>query len=84
MVRSFAAIDASLPACHLLSNQKYCGDGQLRRVRLQPERGDTDHRWREDSLSGKMGQYIFLHQVNTSRTWSATYQPLDKQPDDYQ
>jgi len=84
VVRNFGLVDSGLPACHLLSNRKYAilvtntGSGFSRWEGLQVSR------WREESIESKSGCYIFLHQVNSGRTWSATYEPFDRLPDDYQ
>lgn len=50
VVRSFAAIDASLPACHLLSNQKYAVMVNYAGSGYSQSEGIQITRWREDSL----------------------------------
>ncbi len=41
-------------------------------------------RWRSDPTCVDWGQFIYLRDVNTGRTWSATYQPTRAKPDAYQ
>ncbi|WP_279230406.1 GH36-type glycosyl hydrolase domain-containing protein [Thermohalobacter berrensis] len=40
-------------------------------------------RWRSDLLTHKYGNFIFLKNEETGEMWSATYDPLNKEPDGY-
>ena len=90
-VREFESADswrradphAASPAIHLLSNGRYsvmltaAGSGYSR------WRGLAVTRWREDATCDDWGSYIYLRDVESDRTWSATYQPTSVRPDRY-
>ena len=41
-------------------------------------------RWREDSLSSNYGSFIYVHDVDTKKTWSTSYQPTKIEADSYE
>ena len=71
------------PATHLLSNGHYAvmltaaGSGYSR------WRDIAVTRWREDPTCDDSGSYIYLRDVHSGMTWTATYQPSGVEPDDY-
>jgi cyclic beta-1,2-glucan synthetase len=75
---------AASPATHLLSNGRYsvmltaAGSGYSR------WRGLAVTRWREDATCDDWGSYVYLRDVESDRTWSATYQPTSARPDQYE
>ncbi len=83
VVRRLHNPHAASPSAHLLSNGRYsvmltaAGSGYSR----WGEHAVT--RWREDATRDDWGSYIFLRDVESHETWSATYQPLGTRPDSY-
>lgn len=83
VVRSFGVPRALPPNCHLLSNGSYfvlltdSGSGYSRNEHIQISR------WREDSPGYSYGTFIFVKSLNNDRVWSATYAPLQEEPDFY-
>ena len=82
--RRFDTPHGSSPATHLLSNGRYtvmitaAGSGYSRC-------GDQAvTRWREDATLDDWGSYIALRDVKTGRTWSAGFQPIGVEPDEYE
>ncbi len=81
--RTFDAVEYPLPKCHILSNSSYSllitndGRGYSKMNNLQVTR------WREDLTAGKYGSFIYLKELKTGNTWSATYEPVNKEPDGY-
>ena len=81
--RQFDTPHTPLPAAHLLSNGRYAvmltaaGSGYSQRGKLFVTR------WREDVTTDAWGSYIFLRDVASGKVWSATYQPVAVEPDDY-
>ncbi len=75
---------APLPDVHLLSNSRYsvmvtaAGSGFSRWQDLAVTR------WREDVASEQWGTFIYLQDVDNGRTWSATYQPMLRQFENYE
>ncbi len=71
------------PRTHLLSNGNYSvmltaagsGYSRWRDVALT--------RWREDPTCDPFGYYVFLRDVVEGRVWSAGYQPVGCEPDEY-
>ncbi|WP_243427811.1 GH36-type glycosyl hydrolase domain-containing protein [Alkaliphilus hydrothermalis] len=84
VVRRYGIPEELPPKVHVLSNGSYDllltdgGNGYSKIKDIQITR------WREDVLSEGYGTYIFLHNVSNGDTWSATYEPLKKEPDGYQ
>lgn len=83
VVRRLHNPHAASPSAHLLSNGRYsvmltaAGSGYSR----WGEHAVT--RWREDATRDDWGSYIFLRDVESRETWSATYQPRGTRPDSY-
>ncbi|MEO6095926.1 MAG: phosphorylase, partial [Fibrobacteria bacterium] len=74
----------TIPRTHILSNGRYtvllsaAGSGFSRWQNLAVTR------WREDAVLDAYGQYFYLRDVDTGETWSAGYQPLCVEADDYE
>jgi cyclic beta-1,2-glucan synthetase len=72
------------PRTHFLSNGSYCvmltnaGGGYSRRQSLAMTR------WREDLTRDAWGTFIYLRDPKSGDTWSTTYQPTSREPDDYE
>jgi cyclic beta-1,2-glucan synthetase len=81
--RRFSSPHHAAPRTHLLSNGNYsvmltaAGSGYSR------WRDIALTRWREDPTCDPWGYYIFLRDVFNGHVWSAGYQPIGREPDDY-
>ncbi|QZY55792.1 GH36-type glycosyl hydrolase domain-containing protein [Crassaminicella profunda] len=84
VVRKYRDIDGRLPRCHILSNGRYSvmvtdgGSGYSKKEKIQVTR------WREDSLTGKHGNYIFLKNLNTNKVYGSIFDPIHIEPDGYE
>ncbi|MDO8963023.1 MAG: glucoamylase family protein [Coriobacteriia bacterium] len=81
--RSYPLADTPTPATHFLSNGRYsvmvtnAGGGYSRW-------GDfAVSRYREDLTRDCWGQFVFLRDVSSGRSWSSTHQPTLVEADDY-
>lgn len=81
--RRFNSPHGNIPETHLLSNGRYAvmltsaGSGYSRWKDLAVTR------WREDATRDDWGSYIFLRDVRSGRSWSASYQPSGVAADRY-
>jgi cyclic beta-1,2-glucan synthetase len=72
------------PRTHLLSNTRYhvmvtnAGSGFSRCEGLDMTR------WREDSTCETWGQYVYVRDLHSGEVWSAGYQPVCREADDYE
>jgi cyclic beta-1,2-glucan synthetase len=82
--RRFASPHQATPRTHLLSNGDYsvmlstAGSGYSR------WRDQAVTRWREDRTCDPWGSFVFLRDVGDGRIWSAAYQPLGEEADEYE
>jgi cyclic beta-1,2-glucan synthetase len=81
--RRFSTPYHAVPRTHLLSNGSYsvmltaAGSGYSR------WRDIALTRWREDPTCDNWGYYIFLRDVFSGHVWSAGYQPIGRESEDY-
>ncbi|MDR3376070.1 MAG: glucoamylase family protein [Ancalomicrobiaceae bacterium] len=81
--RSFSSPHQAKPEVNLLSNGRFTtmltasGSGYSRWGDL------AITRWREDATCDDTGSYIFLRDVQSGAVWSAGFQPVGHEPDDY-
>ncbi|PKQ29271.1 MAG: glycosyl transferase family 36, partial [Actinobacteria bacterium HGW-Actinobacteria-10] len=81
--RSYPIGDTPSPATHFLSNGRYSvmvtnsGGGYSRLGEMAVTR------YREDITRDCWGQFFYVHDADTGRTWPATYNPYPKRPDEY-
>ena len=74
---------SATPATQLLSNGSYAvmlsasGSGYSR------WRDMAVTRWREDATCDNWGTYVYLRDVASGEVWSATQQPVSRQPENY-
>src|SRR6202451_1118582 len=81
--RRFSTPYQATPRTHLLSNGNYAvmltaagsGFSRWRDIALT--------RWREDPTCDPWGFYIFLRDVFNGHVWSAGYQPIGREPENY-
>jgi cyclic beta-1,2-glucan synthetase len=83
-IRQFHSPHDLIPRTHLLSNGRYtvmitaAGSGFSRWGDLAVTR------WREDVTCDSWGTYIFLRDVQSTKVWSAGYQPASVEADSYE
>ena len=83
VVREFDTPHDAVPRTQLLSNARYsvmltsAGSGYSRWQDIAVTR------WREDSTLDCWGPYIYLRDEQSGYVWSAGYQPVCAEPDDY-
>ena len=54
------------------------GGGYSRRQQLAMTR------WREDITTDEWGSFIYVRDLESREVWSTTYQPTDREPDEYE
>lgn len=84
VARRYHTVDRPVPTTQLLSNGEYtvmlssAGAGFSRSKELAVTR------WREDVTRDHYGQFIYLKDLETSKVWSAGYQPVLASADHYE
>src|SRR5262249_16506287 len=84
MSRRLTTPHTAHPRTHLLSSGQYtvmltnAGSGR------SMGRGLDVTRWREDRTCDSWGQFCYLRDLRTGRLWSAGYQPLGREPQEYE
>ncbi|MBE0475929.1 MAG: hypothetical protein IBX62_02385 [Coriobacteriia bacterium] len=83
LARSYPLAGTPVPATHFLSNGRYSvmvtnGGGGYSRCD-----GVAITRYREDVTRDCWGQFIYIRDDDTGELWSAAYQPVGAEPDDY-
>jgi len=82
--RRYTSAHDPAPATHLLSNGRYslmltsAGSGYSR------WRDIAVTRWREDATCDDWGSYLYLRDIRSGAVWSAGYQPIGAEADDYE
>ncbi|MEO5822306.1 MAG: glucoamylase family protein [Vicinamibacteraceae bacterium] len=82
-LRRFRSPHTFYPHAQFLSNGSYvtvitnAGGG------ASQWRGLSVTRWREDRTTDPGSNFIYLRDVRSGRLWSATYQPIAQEPDEY-
>ena len=83
-VRRYVTPHTLSPRVHLLSNGSYAvmvtnaGGGYSRRQSLAMTR------WREDITADAWGTFIYVRDLDSGEVWSTTYQPTEREPDEYE
>ena len=83
-VRRYVTPHTLSPRTHLLSNGSYsvmvtnAGGGYSRRQHLAMTR------WREDITTDEWGSFCFVRDFESSAVWSTTYQPIGREPDEFE
>jgi|CXWL01.1.fsa_nt_gi cyclic beta-1,2-glucan synthetase len=71
------------PRAHVLSNGSYVAIVTNGGGGTSFCRGRAVTRWREDRTRDPGSQFIYLRDVHSGAVWSATYQPIGREPDSY-
>ena len=82
--RRYHSAKQPLPPTHLLSNGRYSVMLTAAGSGYSVWDGLAVTRWREDPTCDAWGSYLFLRDTTSGDVWSATYQPLGKEPDRYE
>jgi cyclic beta-1,2-glucan synthetase len=84
LTRRYVTPHTLSPRTHFLSNGSYAvmltnaGGGYSRRQHLAMTR------WREDITTDAWGSFIYVRDLDSREVWSATYQPTEREPDEYE
>ena len=84
LMRRYVTPHTLSPRTHFLSNGSYtvvltnAGGGYSRRQNLALTR------WREDITADPWGTFIYVRDLDSGEVWSTTYQPTDREPDEYE
>lgn len=82
-VRTYEMPDLVPPPCHLLTNGSYSVLISTRGEGFSKFNDIFINRWRDNSIKGDYGDFVFLKNMTSRKTWSAAYEPLGKEPDGY-
>ncbi|MGZ3795590.1 MAG: GH36-type glycosyl hydrolase domain-containing protein [Pseudobdellovibrionaceae bacterium] len=84
LARRYHSVSLPTPRTQILSNGNYsvmltsAGSGYSQFQNLAVTR------WREDVTQDHWGSYLFIKDLERQKIWSATYQPICTQPEDYE
>ncbi len=81
--RGFKSPHSLTPQTHLLANGQYSLMVTAAGGGYSKWRGASITRWREDPTRDAWGSFLYIRDMRSDRYWSATYQPVGKEPDDY-
>ncbi len=82
-VRRFRTPHTLYPQAHFLSNGNYTAVVTNAGGGASICRGRAVTRWREDRTRDAGSQFIYLRDVRSGSVWSAAYQPVRREPDEY-
>jgi cyclic beta-1,2-glucan synthetase len=82
-VRCFRSAHTAAPHTQFLSNGRYVTSITNAGGGASVWRGLPVIRWRRDATCDADGQFIYLRDVRSGSSWSATYQPSRREPDEY-
>ena len=83
MMRRVRSVHTAVPATHLLSNGAYTVMITAAGSGYSTWRGLAVTRWRDDTTCDDSGSYIYLRDVDSGEAWSAGYQPMRVEGEDY-
>jgi cyclic beta-1,2-glucan synthetase len=81
--RRYRSANTVFPHTQFLSNGNYVTSLTNAGGGSSLWRGLAVTRWRQDATRDADGQFVYLRDVRGGAVWSATYQPLRRDPDDY-
>ncbi len=84
MSRRVTTPHTAQPRTHLLASAKYSLLVTSAGAGYSTSRGLAVTRWREDRTCDAHGQFFYLRDARTGKRWSAGYQPLCVEPDEYE
>ena len=82
-VRRFRSANTLFPHTQFLSNGNYVTSVTNAGGGYSLWRGVAVTRWRHDATCDADGQFVYLRDVRSGAVWSATHQPLPREPDNY-
>src|SRR5437868_1333411 len=80
----FTTADTRYPAIALLSNDRYGVMLTAAGAGYSIWRDLDVTRWREDATRDCWGQFCYVRDLGTQRTWSVGHQPLGRAAEDYE
>lgn len=75
---------AATPLTQVLSNGRYSVVLSAAGSGYSTWRGLAVTRWREDAVCDNWGTYLYLRDTVNGAVWSATFQPIGAEPDEYE
>jgi cyclic beta-1,2-glucan synthetase len=81
--RRFRSPHTPWPSAQILSNGAYVSIVTNAGGGASLHRDNAVTRWREDRTRDPGSQFVYLRDVHTGAVWSAAYQPVGTEPDDY-
>ena len=82
-VRSYESPNFIPPPCHLLSNGDYSLMINTKGEGYSKQNDIFINRWRNDYLGNSYGNFIFIKNMTTGKSWSTAHKILDDEPDGY-
>ena len=82
--RRFNRPDPVLAKAHILSNGNYSVMVTDKGTGCSKSKMAAVSRWREDSTLDPYGMFFYLRDADSNKVWSATYSPLNVEPDKYE
>jgi cyclic beta-1,2-glucan synthetase len=83
VARTVEGFRSPAPVTHLLSNRRYTVMLTDSGAGYSTWRARAVTRWREDAAQDCWGSFIYVHDVEQQRLWSAGFQPTAAIPDEY-
>jgi cyclic beta-1,2-glucan synthetase len=82
--RSYSDPSLSTPRTQILSNGNYSLMVTSAGAGYSSCEGRMVTRWKEDPTQDNWGQFIYIQNMGTQKTWSAGYQPIESKPKFYE
>lgn len=82
-VRTYEEPNFLPPPCHLLSNGVYSLMINTKGEGYSKCNETFINRWRNDYLRNSYGNFVFIKNMSTGKSWSTTHKILDNEPDGY-
>ena len=83
VVRTYDKTSLKDLRCHILSSGNYSMMITNQGLGYSKKENIYINRWRDDILTRKFGSFIYIKNLNNNKIWSATYEPIKAEPDDY-
>lgn len=82
-IRVYTKDDLDDIKCHMLSSGSFYSMITNRGTGYSKKDNLSLNRWRDDITLGRYGTFIYIKNLNTNEIWSAAYEPVRTEPDNY-